>query len=510
MKKWRWMGSVTVVLLLAAMSLSACSSNGNSKPNAENGAGAPTASEGNAEKQKEIVELKALFPGDTPQGFDEVMAAVNEKLKKDNIGASLKIQFIPWSDYGNTTSVKIAANEQFDMFLEAPWLHMGQMIASGSIYALDEFVEGREELKQSIPEMMWEANKFNGKIMGIPLGTTQTMVYGFQVRKDLREKYGLPEIKTLDDMVNFLYAVKENDKDLIPFVVDQRTAGHNAQRFNSLYYTNDYDGFAVTNEFLATSDKKVIPIYERLGYENGYKYSEQFYKDGIFHKNIMQEQNAATLFNQGKAASYPYYSDGVVNYTDLLKNVPGAELEIVVPAVDGWKPLSDFKQWNFLSVPKYSKNVELVMDVMNWLSIKENHDLLEYGIQGKDWNPVGESGYESISDYSFPGYVMTWRPQLARTPSTMIADDKKWVDFSKDANNFSPAVTTGFTANLDAVKTEIAQITPLNEQILSPMAAGLHKFEDGIAKYKSEMERAGSQKVIEELQKQLDAFLAGK
>ncbi|MFD2881987.1 hypothetical protein ACFTAO_49110 [Paenibacillus rhizoplanae] len=116
---------------------------------------------------------------------------------------------MPWTDYGNAVSVKMSAGEEFDMYLDAPWISMNQMIESKSLTELDAAVAARPELKASIPEEMWEYNKFGGKIMGIPLGTTQGQLYGVLIRKDLREKYGLPELKTLDDLEKFLYAVKE-------------------------------------------------------------------------------------------------------------------------------------------------------------------------------------------------------------------------------------------------------------------------------------------------------------
>ncbi|MGV2686458.1 hypothetical protein GNF82_19410, partial [Clostridium perfringens] len=94
------------------------------------------------------------------------------------------------------------------------------MIASNSLMELDAMVAERPELKAAIPDEMWDYNKFDGKIMGIPLGPTQGPVYGLLIRKDLREKYGLPELKTLEDLEKFLYTVKENEKDVRPFIIN--------------------------------------------------------------------------------------------------------------------------------------------------------------------------------------------------------------------------------------------------------------------------------------------------
>ncbi|MFD1910542.1 hypothetical protein ACFSQ7_51085 [Paenibacillus rhizoplanae] len=128
-----------------------------------------------------------------------------------------------------------------------------------------------------------------------------------------------------------------------------------------------------------------------------------------------------------------------------------------IPNGEQAKPYTAYQQWNFLCIPTTSKHSDVTMDVVNWLSIKENHDLMEYGIQGKDWEPVGDSSYKALSGYTFPGYVLTWRPTLNRTPDTMMQDDKKWFDFSTKTSNFTLSPIAGFNFNAEKVKTEYAK-----------------------------------------------------
>ncbi|OME09986.1 hypothetical protein BSK60_26420 [Paenibacillus odorifer] len=189
----------------------------------------------------------------------------------------------------------MSAGEEFDMYLDAPWLSMSQMIASGSIIPLDDMVAARKELKESIPDQMWEANKFGGKTMGIPLGTTQGTLYGFVIRKDLREKYGMPELKTVADVEKFLYTVKEKERDIKPFIID----GRRADTANTAQ--NDIDT-SVPMFYYSNSDKKVVGAWDAKTFDQAFDRSTKYYKDGILSKNIAQEQNAVTLFNQGKYA----------------------------------------------------------------------------------------------------------------------------------------------------------------------------------------------------------------
>lgn len=56
--------------------------NAKNEGNTANSTNSPSSSEGAAPAAKEVVTLKAYFPGDKPAGFDAVLQAVNDKLKK--------------------------------------------------------------------------------------------------------------------------------------------------------------------------------------------------------------------------------------------------------------------------------------------------------------------------------------------------------------------------------------------------------------------------------------------
>lgn len=104
MKRNKALSTILVSGLSLSLLLAGCGggNNKNASPGNSTDGEAATASTAPAtEAPKEVVELKAYFPGDKPNGFENVLKAVNDKLKADNVGASLNINFLPWSDYGN-------------------------------------------------------------------------------------------------------------------------------------------------------------------------------------------------------------------------------------------------------------------------------------------------------------------------------------------------------------------------------------------------------------------------
>lgn len=503
-----------LTIMIVMVLIVGCSNNGNGNNNggsAVNNTSSETSKPNTepASTPEKSVELLAYFPGDKPADFDLVLTAVNEKLAKDGINASLNIQFLSWNDYGNITTLKTSAGEEFDMFLDAPWLHINQMISSDAIIALDDLVNQNTNLKNSIPEQMWEANKFNGKIYGVPLGISQGKIGGFLIRKDLREKYNLKPIESLQELETYLYKVKENDPAIIPFATDGRYADGLVNLFN--FETTGSEvilDVGMDVFYKGTVDGNIYPVYEQPGFEDTLKRLNQYFADGILERNMAQQENSAALFNQGKVAAIQYSGDGVegLKFVDALK-VDGVELEVAI--VNPSQTLySDFKQWNFLVVPSSSKHPEKVMQVMDWLSLKENHDLLEYGIEGTHWIAVNDDQYKVVegSQYSFPGYVMTWRPNLVRTPEHMIADDLKWYEFTRDANNYELSPFAGFTPDTEAFKTEYAQLSSVKDEILKPLGAGVLSADKGLKQLQDAYKNAGSDTIMTELEKQFKAF----
>ena len=79
------------------------------------------------------------------------------------------------------------------------------------------------------------------------------------------------------------------------------------------------------------------------------------------------------------------------------------------------------------------------MQLQDWVSIKENHDLISYGVEGKDWKPVGDDKYEQlVARTPSPGFALCWRAKLERKIKDITRDrDRAWFDWAQDYDNFT-------------------------------------------------------------------------
>ncbi|PZF80039.1 ABC transporter substrate-binding protein [Jiangella anatolica] len=502
-------GAAGTAALFAVGGLAACGSDSSSSPG----------------------RLVGLLPGNEPAGWPEVQAAVNEKLEAD-LGFTFEPEFISWDNYFQNELLKFTAGEDFDTALEARWLHLDQLISDGALADLAaEWDSGKyEELTASIDERHIQFAKTGDKLFAIPQVNTAGIVNGFVVRQDLVEKYGIGEITNFQQLEKYFYDVKQNEPGMIPYGLDsgyvnntaiaQPIALFNEQSWeepNSMPQNLGGSKLAYMDlSDVAAGNSRPLPFWEQPGVIDAIKKVRQYFLDGIInHDSVTVEKT--TVFGQfttGLYAATEANSDGLTTSTFLptTTNIPGSAIAQVHPFAAGLqaKVASLFSADNYMVVNAASDGVERAMQLQNWLSIKENHDLLAYGIEGRDWTPVGNDQYELTSEYSFPIFGIGWRVPLERTVVGMVDSERAWFDWARNFDSFVADPYAGFLFDPANVEAEIAQLIAAYTQYALPLFAGSVDTTPGLSDCQRAFEAAGYEKVLDEMKTQADAFLAAK
>jgi len=530
-------------MILTATLLAACSANGGNKETPQAGAATGSASaeaSGSASvaPAPDPVELNFMLWGDKPAGMDEVLAEF-ERRTKDTLNMKINISWTPLSDFSNKVKLKLSAGEEVDAVFDAPWATMINNINQELYQELDGYFLNGEYpgLKQAFGEQYVSNNKFNGKLYGIPFTQGYKEIYGFFIRKDLREKYGLAAISNLNELEQYYDRVLSDEQGVVPVADDG-----NALRWNyGLTDENDYfyaksniyttvltGGLSATCQ-LSEDSKSCVSLELPGDREEPYpgipydfvELSNRWKSKGYFEKDLLTQQNAASMFVAGKAASLAHGISQFSTLNDqLAKAVPGAQLEFF-PAGDSQRALqpgamkTDFKAFNFISIPVTSKKADSVMKFFDWLfADKANHDLFERGIEGVDWIAEGDSLYkypDSGPRYVFPGYEMTWNPNRIRNLSGMDDEVYRILDYSMNVDSYYQTPLAGFTFDSEPVKSEIAKVTPVMDQMGKVYSSG--SISDPYAKAHELNQKAvklGLDKIREEALKQINAYLAAK
>ncbi|MDG0790841.1 ABC transporter substrate-binding protein [Cohnella ginsengisoli] len=558
---------------LALSLLAACSNGGNGGNAASGTAASGTNSEASAsgsaaatqtagaagEKTPEPLTLNIMLWGDKPKQFDEVVAEF-ERRTKDTLNLKLKVTFTPQADYVNKLKLKLSAGEQVDIAFDAPWMNMNAFIAKDSYTNLDGYFNNDQYpgLQKAFGSGYLENNKFTGTdgqlhTYGMPLGQYLSDMPVIYYRKDLAAKYGMSDIKSFEDLTAYFDQVLANDKNMIPFVIrnDGNYGATAAIDFNkdlpvkyeaglwdlnlapNVVATLQLDGKTVKGVKL-TGDKQdsaaAFPAPFNQPDYTTYQTIREWHDKGYIEKEPIVRKDARGTFTAGKAASM---MEGVANLdavnAQLKAGVPSAELGMFVvqkTVRDMVQPnptlISDFRVWNFLCIPKTSANADRAMAFINWIfENQDNHDLFELGIKGKNWEPVGDDkfkypdGIDTLQNYTFPGYMLTWNPNYIRLSANVPDDLVAYYRYVADEKSYVRSALAGFAFNQDPVKNQLANpdFAKISTETLAYQlgmvetpAAGMQKLQ---AKWESNKTLQSDIAAIKaELKKQVEAFLA--
>lgn len=128
---------------------------------------------------------------------------------------------------------------------------------------------------------------------------------------------------------------------------------------------------------------------------------------------------------------------------------------------------------NWLVVPEWSDNVDAVMHFLDWMfGTQEAHDLFQYGIEGEDWESVGEEGYRQLDisedlKYTMPNYSFTLNPTYIRYSEFVLNDAELKADFDYiyDEATYRLSPLSGFSFDATNVETEVANISALSNEL---------------------------------------------
>ncbi|PYI53344.1 extracellular solute-binding protein [Paenibacillus flagellatus] len=539
-RTWR---SAAAAVALSALMLAGCTkaADDGGKTTAPDGSSNPQAE---TKKTPEPVTLQFYFPGDPPNDQQAVLDEFYNRTK-DTLNIKLSFNWVPWDQLKEKIGLKLASGEQVDAVFDAQWNTMPQMIAKGTFIQLDSYFNNDKYpgLKKAFPPAYINNNKFvDGKkeehIYGVPFTKNYGSLASVAIRKDLRIKYGLPEIKSLAELEAYFDAVLQNEKGMIPFGVDGSLSslGNWLQPdvkptdFNAIMAGDLIPHFNIkdgkVDVVFAGEDISVLPA--PLNTKEAFYLQEmtarRWYTKGYLEKDVISQKDAAGFFKAGKFAAIGADTAGFnAVFRELKKAVPGAEAELVdlVPGAKDRKPgaiRTDFKAWNFSSIPATSKNADRVMAFFDWLfADPKNHDLFEFGIEGKHWVPVGSDkfklpdGVDPSKTYNFPGYVLTWNPSYVRNPDDWPEAVQAREKYLSDEKSYVKSTIAGFTLNAEPIKSELAKVGPEFKKVRTIASLGLADNYEALYKEAiDKMKKMGLEKIREEIKKQLEAFLAAQ
>ncbi len=318
-------------------------------------------------------------------------------LKKvvENTGVRPKI-IIPTNGGSEKINLLTATNALPDLLtFDASSSDMDTLIQSNKVYPLDELIEKyAPDFKEQIPEVIWEQvkNRDDGKLYGLPSffidGTgSLSGTQGYNVRADIYEAIGSPDMTTPDGFVDALKKFKEqyptiDGKESIPLDMNQQCWG--------LYILERSFGIVDNSYVDENGDVKVK--WRNPKYRDLVKFMARLNREGLLDKNMYVKQSNQIDEDRALGVSFcvPASLDQLWNASAVMQRTnPNAYYKMVEPmrAVEDpvFQPVYPYSYWTITGISKDSKDPEKAVKFLQYLWSREGNFLMNYGIEGENY-----------------------------------------------------------------------------------------------------------------------------
>ena len=470
---------------------------------------APVVSNDPFDGTHDVVEVIWCINGD-PQAEDEAVLAEVNKLLEERYNLHLILESIPGGEYDEKMRLKIHGDEKWDLCFTANWSNNFYSNADmGAFLALNDLLEGSvgQELMAVYPEGLYNVSTVNGNIYALPNYQMICNWGALFVQKDLMDKYGLnlesgsivndvndPEIKA------FMEAVRDNEQDM--FVIAESGTYTSAVNYTSP--ASSYGKVAA----IGTDDNnyQVFMLQESEAFVKHRTAMNELYKQGFFRSDVATVvDNSADM----KANRYAMY---------ITTGKPGGDVEYSAKQGEEYAMLylgdeptlaATAGIATMTAINYNSKNPEAALKLYTvmWTD-PEIFNMMLFGIEGEHYNKVGENRVEMIADSGYDRSSFGW--MLGNQFNAWLLpgqDDAVWVESEKINRSAKVSNMAGFVLNSEPIATEIAQIDAVVKEYDK-----MYLYADDVAawaeEYAAKLRAAGAQTVIDEVQKQVDAWRA--
>ena len=531
--KWKKFNLARIVLLLtlAAMMisipLSGCGSNpagtGNAATTiatAEQATSAATSEPTTTSKQLDPVNLIMYLVTDPPKDAQLVYSEVNKLLQKD-INTTLTVNFLTYAEVDEKYKLILSSGEPYDLIFAGTWVNSYDNAKKGAFMALDDLLpKYAPQTWSETPKNAWKDGTVNGKIYLIPSGIPFIMQNGWIVRGDLMKKYSIPEIHggNLSDLETYLDSIKKNEKDIIPLnaTIDDIYGLYGTFKSSQQWMRV---GTGMQNLFFAYKGDdpsyKMLLTYKTPEFRDFARKMKSWADKGYWSKSVLvNETSPIDAFFNGTGAFFSTNLDTFNSlYMTYASKYPDWDLKFIPTDVDVRPQVGDA-----MAVSAHSQHPDRALMVMELFRNNQTYyDLTTYGIKGKHYeldangNLIDPPGVAAADNGFPPAAACPWGWSQEKFSIPYATGWPLYNDVFAKAKETAAAMPVNpfgqFIMDDTSIKNEKASIADVESQYFVPLSAGMvNDFDKEYDNFVKKMDDAGVEKILAEIQKQVDAF----
>lgn len=343
-----------------------------------------------------------------PWGEDAASKYMNEKF---NITLNYSC---PEADADSRLNLMISSDDLPDVVIldrNANWL---KLISLGKLVDINTLKYEGCSFDEDILESTQKLLSVNGGLYGIPNWARKGATGGnmsWMVNHDVYEQLGSPELKTLEDLHQFMLDAKEKDvktsdgQSIFPWL--PRNDDNGFYTVSSIYRSYGHPNLIDTYWSQADNDVK-LAIFDD-NYVEALRIANQWYKEGLFPETIYTDstdQYTEKLAN-GRAAVlyYDFSQDDTTHFRTLLQEKDGNTYDLlgwelkdspIYPAAEGvdwvYGEEGGTVGWNVNCITTKAENPQRIFDLYSWMLTKDGSINMMYGPEGGLWEGKDDEG----------------------------------------------------------------------------------------------------------------------
>lgn len=456
--------------------------------------------------------------GDTPNDWDRVLELTNKYLEPFN--TQLAVTFMSWSDYQTMYSLVLAGGEQVDLIFTAPWCYMYSEAPKGSFYVLtDDFIADNMPLANKYQDKeSWDETTISGQTVAVPANQAQAMGKIVAIRQDIAEKYGINELKSWEDYMNYMQTVAKNETPESG-IYAEAASGDNNELWD--VYRQQYDTFlALDSDYLdmiyeyngSIPSQDDIKIAYDTDYFRSYAHDMKTLADaGCWSRSALNETvTDDDAFGALQGASIAW-NGSVFTYMEQAEQTEGVECMAYDLTTDHFVGCEAFSN-NDMAIAAGSKNPEraaMVLDLIKFDTYLNR--LLILGIEGEHYSLDDEGYYtelEKSADYAAFAISASWAIKNGDLNEAGVSErEKKITNAWAERVENNPTIT--FVFDDTSVSSYTASVKMVLDNYVPMLELGL--VDDVDATLDEMMQKcydAGLQEVYDEFFRQYNEWAA--
>lgn len=466
-----------------------------------------------SEESDEKVTLKWYMAGPGPQAdVETVENAVNQYMSDEyDMNIDLQIIMTDFASYPEKMQMIISSGEEFDLCWTSDWSNnYYDNVNKNAFYELDELLElHAPELLASMSSDIWDGVRVRGKIYGVPNQQIFPKQNYIAILKEYVDKYNLDTsaISKLSDLEEFFLQVKEDNPEIYPLAVS--SMGLLGKFYLALNYQPLAGVYIPGALEISAGELKVVNQYRDIKeVTDFFEMMHRWVEEGIVRQDaLIVTDDAIPDMKAGKhiANIYPTYSPG--SETLAENNFGGKDVEIVKLS-DSYMG-TDSCVATITAISRTSKNPEIAVQFLNLVNTDPKlYNLLILGVEGVHYT-VNEDGTVTSQDSAGYNPNVDWvvgnqfNAKVREGEALDIWEQTKAINESDDIVS---SIAMGFAFDSTTVTNELAAVTAVVEQYRLSLETGAVDPETVLPEFYEKLEAAGSEKIIAEVQRQLDEW----